>query len=699
MQKYGAEIIESDDNGSIPVAQCTHIIADTIDFKEYDRAMAMMVPVVKPSWVQASIHKNRQAQIRPYSPDPRLIFSTVVITSDDIPPTDKDAIAGAVLALGGSESKDLGRLTTHICALSTCGPKVQMAIAKKMKCKIVLPHWFDDCFRLGKRIDEGPYLLPDPEILRANPDDPVAIPSGQHLEGATSDKPDSPLYNEDGVRPKPTVFKNVKVCLSSDLNLNDKLRNTLKTLVEDGGGMMVETAAECDWFICQYRDGPEYVKAAQQGKDVGSMSWLYHVIFTNQWSNPLRRLLHYPVPKGGMEGFRGLRITVSNYGGEARMYLQNLLKAAGAEVTGAMRQDNTHLITARKAGDKCEAAQDWNLPVVNHLWVEESYARCELQVLTDARYTHFPPRTNLGEVIGQTPFDESKLHAKYYPGGDDDSDAVARRNRKMQDMIKENAQTHGPVAGLVVGRQRHPEFDVMQDDDEEYAAKTNAVFGVPAPPKTKAQAAATPVRAPRVRSGKENDTPSVYSSGSRSAKASALSKLHNLAPDIALYEKERKRKSTGNTPFGGKRAANMIEQEQEREREKKSREKSRASTSGDEMDVDEEEPRPTKRQKPALPPIDMRILLTGYNGWIQDIKREEADKVCSGFSNLQLRDLLLINTTATTSRPGNPDCSRECGLRLPRRANDPPYGQIPPHTSQRSRNHQFQVHRRLLGTE
>lgn len=625
--KYGAEIIEYDPDGSIPVSQCTHVVADTIDFKEYDKAMAMMVPVVRPSWINASLHKNRQAQIRPYSPDPRLIFSNVVLTSDDIPVTDKEAIAGAVVALGGAESKEVGRLTTHICALSTDGPKVQMAMAKNLKCKVVLPHWFDDCFRLGKRIDERPYLLPDPEILRANPDDPVAIPSSQHLEGATSARPDRPPYNEDGTRQKPTVFKGVKACLSWDLNLNEQLRRTLNTLIEDGGGTTVASAQECDWFICQYRDGPEYVKAAQQGKDVGSLAWLYNVIFTNQWSNPLRRLLHYPVPKGGMEGFMGLRITVSNYGGEARMYLQNLLKAAGAEVTGNMKQDNTHLITARKAGDKCEAAQDWNLPVVNHLWVEESYAKCELQVLTEARYTHFPPRTNLGEVIGQTSFDESRLHAKYYPGGDNDEDAVARRNRKMQDMIRENAQTNGPAAGLVVGRQRHPDFDVMKDDDEQYAEKTTAAFGVPAPPKPKAQAAATPVRAPRIRSGKENDTPSVYSSGSRSAKASALSKLQNLAPDIALYEKERKRKSSGNTPFGGKRAANLFEQEQEKERERKSKEKSFPT---DEMDAEpEEEQRPTKRQKPTLPPVDMRILLTGYQKWIDNLKHEEADKVCA----------------------------------------------------------------------
>lgn len=141
VQSYGAEIVERNDDGSIPVSHCTHIISNTIDFPEYNEAMAMMVPVVKPSWISASLAKGKQAQIRPYSPDPRLIFSDVVLTCDDIPVTDKESIAGAVLALGGTESKDFGRLTTHICALSTDGPKAKMAAEKRSKCKIVLPHW------------------------------------------------------------------------------------------------------------------------------------------------------------------------------------------------------------------------------------------------------------------------------------------------------------------------------------------------------------------------------------------------------------------------------------------------------------------------------------------------------------------------------------------------------------------------------
>lgn len=485
----------------------------------------------------------------------------------------------------------------------------------------------DDCFRLGKRIDEAPYELPDPEIQRTNPDDKVDIPASQHLEGATSARPDQPPY-QPGTHQKLTVFNRKRVCLSWDMSLSAKLQKTLEILIASGGGQTVATAEDCDWFVCQYRDGPGYVRAAQHGKSVGSLAWLYHIIYRNEWTDPLRRLLHYPIPKHGMEGFKGLRITVSNYGGEARMYLQNLLKAAGAEVTGAMKQDNTHLITALKAGDKCEAAQDWNVPMVNHLWVEESYAQCELQALTNPKYTTFPSRTNLGEVVGQTWFDESRLEALYYPGGDE-------KLRKVRDLARQNAQAHGPAAGLVIGRQKKSGFDILKDGGNESADKKS---NKPVPArKSKAQASATPVRPRPIGNDKENDTPSVFSSTSRSAKASALSKLQDLAPDIALYEKEKKRKSSGNTPFGGKRATDLLEQERELERQKKAAEQRRTSGAVDgEEGADggvegEEQPRPAKRQKSGLPPVTMRIVVTGYENWAENAKKEEVDRVSLEF--------------------------------------------------------------------
>lgn len=483
-------------------------------------------------------------------------------------------------------------------------------------------------------IDEKPYLLPDPEILRSKPEDPVDFPMSQHLKGATSAVPDRPPTTANsmaGSREQLVIFKEKKVMLSWDLGMTAHLTRTISDLVKNGGGQVVTEVEDCDWFVCQYRDGEQYKRAAQQCKDVGNLAWLYHIITHNQWTDPLRRLLHYPVPKEGIPGFGGFKITLSNYGGEARIYIENLVKALGAEFTKTMRTENTHLITARKTGEKCEAAQDWNVDVVNHLWIEESYAKCEAQSVTDPRYTHFPPRTNLGEIIGQTFFDEAILREKYYPGGEEHMDASAKRKRKIREQARENGYNQVSANGVVVGRQEHQEFDIMNDDEGEYAKKTSKKFGVPAPPKalpkTKAgsKAVSTPARGRHVLPGKENDTPSVLSSsGSRSAKASALSRLQDLAPDIALYEKERRRSGKANTPFGGKRAVDLIEQEQEAAR-KTSPAHERSEEEEDDEEV--EEKRPAKRSKSSMPPVDMRIVVTSYKRWVDSPAKEDGDRV------------------------------------------------------------------------
>ncbi len=404
-----------------------------------------------------------------------------------------------------------------------------------MKCKIVLPHWFDDCFKLGKKIDEGPYLLPDPEILRMGPEDAIQVPSSQHLEGAVTTRPDTTSVSDSvSSRGKLTVFRGKKVMLSSDLCLGKRFRNTVATLITDGDGQVVNDVDECDMFICQYRQGEQYVRAGQCAKDVGNLAWLFFLITHDEWCSPLRRLLHYPVPEDGIPGFKDMRIALSNYGGDARIYLENLVTAAGATFTKTMKADNTHLITARGNSEKCDAAKDWNVGMVNHLWIEESYARCEAQSLTNPKYTTFPPRTNLGEIIGQTFFDERKLRAVYYPGGEETMNAEAMRKREILEAAQDNAYQKGPAAGVVVGR-----IEVRQDDDDvEYAGQTTELTGDSAPPRGN-QTCATPARGKYVRAGKENEDPSAMSTGSRSAKHKAISRLQGLAPDIALYEKER----------------------------------------------------------------------------------------------------------------------------------------------------------------
>ncbi|KAH7319810.1 BRCT domain-containing protein [Stachybotrys elegans] len=615
LEDNGATICEPRRDGTIPIEQVTHIVSNTIDFPQYIESQAIMIPVVTVEWVNMSVKRRKQAQVRPYSPDPRMIFSEVTVTCINLPTLDKESIIGATMALGGQESKEISRMTTHICTMSMDSEMLKAALARGWKGKVVLPHWFDACFKLGKRIAEDPYLLPDPEVTKKAPEDDLEIPTNANLQGATSANPQwlpSPSESRSGDgRPPATVFQSKRVLLSWDLNITQRLISAIKDIIVDGGGRIVQEVDDCDMFICQYRDGPQYVQAAQSCKEVGNLSWLYYLIVHNEWTSPLRRLLHYPLPKDGIEGFKGMRITVSNYGGEARIYLENLIKACGAEFTKTMKSDNTHLITARDTSEKCKAAPEWGISVVNHLWIEESYAKCEVKPLTIRKYSHFPPRTNLGEIIGQTFFDESRLRELYYPGGDEQMSPRAKRKRKILEAAEENAYNHGPAEGVVIGRaDQGSDVEEAPEELRRSARKKRAT--------TEVEEVATPIRTRHVRSGKENETPSMLSTGGRSAKAKAREILQAIVPDIELYEKEKKRHSkTGAAPWGGKRAADMAEKERA--------EKSSAAPSNDEAE-DAESKRPPKKARPSLPDVELRIILTSFNRWVGDQKTEDRDR-------------------------------------------------------------------------
>ena len=138
---FGGQVVDTKRDGTIPLDKVTHIISNTIDFPQHAEAVAMMIPVVKHSWIKVTLLKKKQAPIRQFTPDPRMIFSDVAVSCADIPSSDKHAIIGAVMAMGGMDSDNVTKLTTHICALSLDNPKCELAIAKKLKCKIVLPHW------------------------------------------------------------------------------------------------------------------------------------------------------------------------------------------------------------------------------------------------------------------------------------------------------------------------------------------------------------------------------------------------------------------------------------------------------------------------------------------------------------------------------------------------------------------------------
>jgi hypothetical protein len=233
-------------------------------------------------------------------------------------------------------------------------------------------------------------------------------------------------------------------------------------------------------------------------------------------------------------------------------------------------------------------------------------------------------------VVGRVEFDRKILELMYYP--EDVASPKSMRKARQVIGVKENI----PAA-------TQEDVTMAMADAPDPADEEPSVGIVPAPRETPKPAKSTPVvsRTKRnqqvtpasssiARLGKENETPSTTGS-SRAAKTRAVSKLHDAAADIELYEKERKRSTS--KVWGGERAANQIEKTITAKRRSKSLEKQEESEEGSE----EEEARPTKRARisdssrgpPLKAPVKMRLMITGDKRWLDAPgNKEEQDKVC-----------------------------------------------------------------------
>jgi hypothetical protein len=577
-----------------------------------------MIHVVKPTWVDQSLRGNKTKNPRTYSPDPALFMSDVIICCGNLPTGDKEAIQGGVLAMGGQFTEQLSKTVTHLISLDLEDHRCQLAISKRLNLTIVLPHWFDDCLKVGRRISERPYTLPDPEILNVELSTVPAARTSQQIRDATTPDPlNEPVPQTASVRSEAPraikAFSGKKVKLGEDLNLNSRLKGVIAGMIKNGGGEVTSNIKDADIYVCAYRDGDDYIKASQDGKDVGNLSWLYYLITHDTWTNPMRRLMHYPRPHNGIPGFEGFKISISSYTGEARVYLENLVRATGAEFTKTFKQDNTHLVAAHKNSEKCDAAQEWAVNIINHLWLEDSYAKCKLMPTSDNRYTYFPSRTNLGEILGQTEIDRDATEKIFF--------AAARKPVKA---------VKAPAAA--------PADSVAQSLPLSRTASDSVARSSPAVEKVRrtktTDAAQTPARN---QDGKENQTP-----GSRGAKDRALSKLHNAADDIAAFEKEMKRK--GGVIHGGKRRAED-EVEDRTKKAKGERDSVSSKRSADELDQDgdtedeatEAPTRNKKVKKDKLEPIKFRMLVSKDERWAGNMDKESKDKA-------RLRELGLFIT-------------------------------------------------------
>ena len=492
-----------------------------------------------------------------------MIFSGLVVTCAELPTGDREAIFGGFAAYGGMYDDVLRTTTTHVVALNTDNEKCRKAMKEpKLGIKVVLPHWysllhirlmsrFDDCLKLRRKVDEKPYLLPDPPLFKALAAQNIGINAAEPVSSDHLAYTHFGSVKSQSSPPQSTaiIFKgnHTTVFLAKDLGVTARLRDTLEQVIQHAGGKLVDSVDKAQVYVGMWREKDDYVQASRKGAVVGNLTWLYYMLANDRWISPRCHLLHYPCVRGGMAEMQSMVLdficsvsnvqimTVTNYQGEARAYLEKLIEACGAKFTRNMTTQNTHLIAASKAGDKCKHAHDWGIDIVNHLWLEETYAKWQLQSVTVPRYTHFPPQTNLTEIIDKTEIQEEGIREFYMPREEDEEE--------MQDVqqLGSSTATNGNV-----------QSSYMQHSEQK----------TPAPVPKKVSAAS---KGPVTPAAGPTETPG---STRRKAAENAMNKLHNeIMPDVLAWQKEKNRKRIPEEPLEVDEKKRKVERQRSEEKE------------------------------------------------------------------------------------------------------------------------------------
>ncbi|KAG0232830.1 hypothetical protein BGX31_005009 [Mortierella sp. GBA43] len=368
----------------------THIITDDLDFPDFKHAKAR------------GIHIVTLAQF------------------------DRKLICDGVQDYGGLYTGQMTSNVTHMVTVAPAGEKYNYAMDHpELGIKVVLPHWLERCINLRRRLPETIYQFPDPPML--NPD---YVP--EQVQG------DAPQLYVNNLRAASAVLNaapdnhircldRLHIYVANDLTIVQEFKPVMNTRIKEAGGILVNdySSDTVDIVICRYRAGRTYIKASKDGKTVGSIEWLLHVLQTGELSSPKASLLHYPVPPEYIEGMSSLVISVTNYSGRIREYLKRLIRAAGATYLPTMAsrvgsKPTTHLICGNASGEKYQKGNEWNIKVVNHLWLEESFQAWSIQSEARPRFTVFPLHNQLSLVFGAKILPES-LDAWINPGDDEGS--------------------------------------------------------------------------------------------------------------------------------------------------------------------------------------------------------------------------------------------------------------------------------------
>ncbi|KAI5952018.1 ESC4 [Candida jiufengensis] len=615
----------------------THIITNSIEFIEYSQALKSMIPIITPDWLYNSLDANYLLPIKSFNPDPSYFFKNCFICcADNLPQGDKELIYSGIKAFGGNYLDILTKHTTHLISMDMTNEKaivVSSMIPDKdnkdpiSNIKIVLPHWIDHCITMGKKLDEEKYCLPDSDSFDLSNHDmyfgDLAMEfSKEALLPITSDSiPKTTSKNLD-------YFQDKKIFISSDFNLSQRLSNSLKCLIEIHGGIFNSKFDEnkIDIYLGKYRNGDAYIKSKLNKRIIiGNLQWFYSILVTKNWTLPLNsNILYYPIPMHPIEYFKNIKISITNYSGDARNYLSKLITLMGATFTKTLTKDNHYLICAKPEGKKYEAALNkWvdsngnpEVQIVNHLWLEDCFIQWTKLDDSDIKYRSFGNNEELGmePLVGKAQLDPDLLNPITNQEVSSNIDDSMSEDEATQSRTKTNPTVISSIEQKLKNEQDQQTNLSSPSPPQEVISVMSPPNGTPNKSTDVTEDIISP-KTPKDTTPKDFKIPTTISRyGGRSAAKKAAEKLHNNMSDLNDYLQISKSKQ--------KMKSYMEELENSSNNKKRKKE----SETNVKQEIEEIIPKDVKR--PRTEDCDVIAIMTGCESEIE-LNKNQINKLQS----------------------------------------------------------------------
>ncbi|KAL8572757.1 hypothetical protein ACOMHN_030339 [Nucella lapillus] len=111
-------------------------------------------------------------------------------------------------------------------------------------------------------------------------------------------------------------------------------------------------------------------KALEDEKRMVTAFWLNDCLMQKKMQPPWQAL-HIPLIFTGEKPCKNQIISITNFMGEERKRVKQMICAIGAKYTGYMTRTNSVLVCKRPGGMKFEKAKEWRVPVVNVQWLSD----------------------------------------------------------------------------------------------------------------------------------------------------------------------------------------------------------------------------------------------------------------------------------------------------------------------------------------